>query len=298
MVPALVAVLSLAAAADAPAATRALRVAVPEVRVSGEVDPRHATYFEQALLAETRKLAFVSAIGVSEIKQILAFEYQRQMMGCAADEQCLAEIAGALGVDEMVHAVLASTGTSYAVTAKRISLKGAKVVGQAVKVVRKIDGEELLGTVGPLVAELFPDRSLRAGQVRGVERELVLRLNPPPLPPSVFLATATGVVVTVAAGGVFAYLAMDSRSSYQQLAEQSRTQPVPGSAFRSLQDDIDSRARTANILFGTAAVLGAACVVEAFFTDWHGYRTAPAAPAVRAAPVASGGPGLTVVASF
>ena len=33
---------------------------------------------------------------------MLDFEAQRQAMGCDADDACLAEIAGALGVDEIL----------------------------------------------------------------------------------------------------------------------------------------------------------------------------------------------------
>jgi hypothetical protein len=58
---------------------------------------------ESSLLPEVRKLEGVSAIGMGEIREMLSVEYQRQMMGCQADEACLAEICGALGTDELVR---------------------------------------------------------------------------------------------------------------------------------------------------------------------------------------------------
>jgi hypothetical protein len=36
---------------------------------------------------------------------------------------------------------------------------------------------------------------------------------------------------------------------------------------------MDSRAKTANYLYGAAAILGATAGVTALFTDWHGYRS-------------------------
>jgi hypothetical protein len=39
---------------------------------------------------------------MEEIYEMLQHEKTRHVMGCEADDACLAEIAGALGVDELV----------------------------------------------------------------------------------------------------------------------------------------------------------------------------------------------------
>jgi len=254
---------------------RALRLAVPEIKVVGEVPRRQLAVLEQALLVEVRKVEGVSAVGVSEIKEMLSFEYQRQMLGCQADEACLAEIAGALGVDELVSTQLGATEAGFALTVKRIDMRSTRVVGEAQQRLKRTSGgEELLGAVGPLVASLFPDRALRPGRTRGVAREVALRLNPPPLPRWVFYVTS-GVAVAAAAGGTtYGLMANDSRSQYNALLRRSATEQVPGSQLASLRDQASSRRSAAGLLFGVAATFAVAGGVEAFFTDWHDYRGA------------------------
>lgn len=262
-----------ASPAPAPpqAAGRALRLAMPEVKVVGDLPPRQVQAFEQALLAEVRKLAGLSVIGMAEIRDMLSFEHQRQMMGCKADEGCLAEIGGALGVDELL-AVSLIVDDGVTLSAKRLGLRSAGVAGSQQRRLRRADGEELLAAVGPVVQGLFPERSLRPGRIRGIEPQLALRLHPPPLPRWVFGATA-GAAVAAAAGGItMGLLARDSKEQYDALVRRSATEPVPGGQLVALQRDMDSRGRAATVLLVGAGALGVAAGVEAFFTDWHGYR--------------------------
>jgi len=168
----------------------ALRVAVVDPRASGELPPRPLAAFSQALVPEIRKLEGVSAIGMAEIRDMLGFERQRQMLGCSADESCLAEIGGALGVDELVTVELVLVGQSYALTGRRLDMKRARVVQTFSRRFEKRDGEELVNVVGPLIEGLWPDRALKSGMKRGLDPSVVARLNPPPLPRWVFASTA------------------------------------------------------------------------------------------------------------
>lgn len=261
------------AAADSKPA-RALRLAVPDFRVQGDLPQRQLVLVEQALLAEVRKLEGVSAIGMGEIREMLSFEFHRRMLGCQADEACLAEISGALGTDEMLNAAIVVEGKTATLDLKRINMRAARVTAADQRRLTRASGEELLGAIGPAVQHLFPDRPLRPGRTRGVDKEVALRLNPPPLPRWPFFATAGAAAAALAAGATFGYLASDSRSQYASLAQRSLTEPVSGDQLRSLQSTTSQRARTANILLLTGGVLGLAAGVEAFFTDWHGYRAA------------------------
>lgn len=258
-----------------PAAVRArpaLRLALPDVKTSGDVSPRQVALLETALLAELRKLEGTSVIGMNEIRQMLSFEYQRQMMGCQADGQCLAEIAGALGVDEMVHATVIVAGKTSTFSLHRISMRQARVVGSHTRRLDRAGGEELLGDVGPAVQEVFPDRPLRAGAVRGVDPSVALRLNPPPLPRWPFFATAGAAALAAAGGAVAGLMSADAQSQWRRLANRAATEPVSGAQLADLESTARSRARTANVLFVAAGTLAVAAGVEAFFTDWHGYR--------------------------
>jgi hypothetical protein len=256
----------------APKLKQALRLAIPDVKVTGELPPRQLALLESSLLAEVRKLEGVSAIGMGEIREMLSFEYQRQMLGCAADEACLAEIGGALGTDEMVHSSVIIEGNTANFSMKRINMRTARVVGSHNKRLTRANGEELLGAVGPAIQELFPDRQLRAGFTRGVDKAVALRLNPPPLPKWPFYATAaTAVAAGVAAAGM-GYLSNDAKNQYNSLAQRALTESVPGAQLKDLENTAKSRASSANILLIAAGTLGAAAGVEALFTDWHGYR--------------------------
>ncbi len=250
----------------------ALRLALPDVKVSGDLPQRQVALLETALLAEIRKLEGVSVIGMSEIRQMLSFEYQRQMLGCQADGQCLAEIAGALGVDEMVHAQVIVEGKTATFSLHRISMRQARVVGTHTKRLDRAGGEELLGDVGPAVQQVFPDRALREGATRGVDKSIALRLNPPPLPRWPFFATAGAAVAALAGGVVAGVMSQDAQNQYKSLSQQSLSQPVSGSQLQSLEQTAQSRAQTANILFIAGGVLAVGAGVEALFTDWHGYR--------------------------
>ena len=249
----------------------ALRLALPDVKVTGDLPPRQVALLESALLAEVRKLEGVSAIGMTEIREMLSFEYQRQMLGCAADGACLAEIGGALGTDDMLHASVIVEGKTATFSLRRISMRSARVTGTHTKRLTRAGGEELLGDVGAAVQEVFPDRQLRAGFTRGVDKAMALRLNPPPLPRWPFYATASAAVAAATGGVVMAYMSKDAQSQWKSLAERSRTEPVPGAQLKELERTADSRSRSATILLIAAGVLGAGAGVEALFTDWHGY---------------------------
>ena len=249
----------------------ALRLAMPDVKVTGELPPRQAALLESALLAEVRKLEGVSAIGMSEIRQMLSFEYQRQMLGCAADEACLAEIGGALGTDEMLHPQVIVEGKTATFSLHRISMRAARITGSHTKRLERAGGEELLGDVGPAVQEVFPERPLRAGATRGVAKAMALRLNPPPLPRWPFYATASAALAAAAGGAVMGYLSKDAEDQWKSLSQRSLVEPIPGAQLKELERSAESRARAANVLLVAAGGLAVAAGVEALFTDWHGY---------------------------
>jgi hypothetical protein len=263
------------------------RVGVPEPSVVGEVSPRELAVLSQALVTEVRKLDGIAAIGVAEIREMLALEYRRQMLGCSQDENCLAEIAGALGVNELISSELVVQGNTSTFSLSRIDMRTTKVVAAAQKrLARRKAGEEVLGAVGEMVATVYKDRSLRAGEQRGVAPEVARWLNPPPLGRWVFFTTAGAAAAAAAGGAIYASNADSTRGSYNALATGGGT--VSGSELTRLHDLADKQQRNATILFGLAGALVAAAGVEAFFTDWHNDQAA----------VRIGTSGATVVVKF
>jgi hypothetical protein len=271
----------------------ALRVAVLDTRATGDVPSRALAVWNQSLVPEVRKLEGVSAIGMAEIRDMLGFEYQRQVLGCQADDQCLAEIAGALGVDELVTADLVLNARTYALSLRRVDLRKARVVSSFDRTFAMRDGEELLAIVGPAVEGLFPDRSLRAGKARGVEPATIRRLNPPPLPRWVFWTTGAAAALALGGAGVSHALASDARDEYDRLVESALVVAVPASDLEAAADRVHSRESTRNVLLFTGLGLGVAAGVEALFTDWRNDRRA-AGPV--AAPFVSPGAGGVALA--
>jgi len=258
-----------------PAGARAgtLLVAIPATRVVGDVPSRVQAAFEQSLAVEVRKLDGVAAMGAGEIGDVLASAAEGRMRGCAQDEACLLEVASAIGLGEILSSEIVLQGNDYSMTFRRLSARTGKAVATDTRQVTRGKGDELLRAVGPVVETLYPDRKLRADASRGVSSDVYARLNPPPLPRWVFAATATAAVTTLAAGATFGVLAQQSKSDLQHLVDQSQSQVVPGSELKALQDRLDTNAQMANLFLGIGAGLTVAAVAEAFFTDWHDYRS-------------------------
>lgn len=253
--------------------SRVTRVGVPEPNVHGKVSAREAAVLSQALVTEVRKLEGIGAIGVAEIREMLAQEYRRQMLGCSADSQCLAEIAGALGVDELVSSELVVDGDTSTFSVSRIDMRTTKVLANVQKrLARRKAGEEVLGAVGEVVAQLYKERLLRAGEQRGVAPEVARWLNPPPLPRWIFLATAGTAVAFGAGGALYGLQSNATRSDYNALVKGGPT--VSGAELMRLKDQADDQGTRATVLLGVAGGLAVAAAVEAFFTDWHNDKAA------------------------
>jgi hypothetical protein len=249
------------------------RIGVPDPNVLGDVSPRELAVLSQALVTEVRKLEGIGAIGMVEIRAMLAQEYRREMLGCAVDEQCLAEIAGALGVDELVSSQLVVQEGTTTFTVSRIDMRTAKVAHSTQKrLTRRKSGEESLGAVGEIVETLYPDRVLKAGEVRGVSAEVSRVLNPPPLPRWVFFGTVGAAAVFAAGGTAYAVASNSTRADYNDLVNGGSS--LNGAEMVRLENQADAQRARATLLFGIAGGLAIAAGVEAFFTDWHNDRAA------------------------
>lgn len=232
----------VAPAAVAPSQRRVLRVAVLDPRVTGEVPRRARAALEQALTPELRKVEGLAAINSQEIVDLLGAERQKQLLGCSEDAtSCMEELAGAVGADELVTIDLTLVGRTYALTARRLDTSKAKVLQTHLSQFEQRDGEELLAIVGPTVAALYPERALRAGAVRGVEAEVIRRLNPPPLPRWVFFTTLGLALGAGAASGGFYALAQDGYGKHQALAQQSVMAPVSARELTLLAAELHAR---------------------------------------------------------
>jgi len=255
-----------ARAADGLVAPSALiRVAVYDLELSNIPDGLgNAT--TEALLQEVRKLEGVSAIGMDEVREMLDFEAQRQAMGCEADDECLAEIAGALGVDEILTGKLTEQADGRMMVLKRIDQRRAQIRKTFDTRLEIGNGEEFLLSVGGAIEALFEERQNRPGTTRGVSKKAVLRLNPPPIK-SWMTYAAYGL--TAAAAGLSGLAYMQGVAANDRLnALQGDGNSIPKSEWQPEYDAYQSWQTMNQASAYTAGGLLLTSVVMSFFTDW------------------------------
>lgn len=253
---------------DAPADRAPLRLAVYELQVDG-VPPRVGRIVTDALTSELRKLQGLDAIGMDEIRSMLAHEATKQLVGCEADS-CLTEIAGALGVDELVTGRLSRVGQTSVLSLRRLDMRRATAAGSFEQRLTPDDGEEFLAALGPAVERLYPERALLPSMRRGVADEVALDLNPPPLPLWVFATTASGAALLALAGAAATVAAGLSYASYHDVTAGSVPPgpPVSNTELQALAAQAQGWDLARGVLYGATALVAVAAVVEVFFTDW------------------------------
>ena len=237
-----------------------------------KIQPHAVRVVGESLLGEVRKLSGLQAVAVSEVREMVQFEATRQASGACDDEPCATAVASALGVDELLAGSVGQLGETKVFTMRRLDLKTGKVNASVTRTLKSDNGEELLSVIGPSVEQLFPERDVREGQKRGVSPEVAKRLNPPPLPRWVTMATGGAAVAALATAGVFAGLASGAEGRFNTLMSQSTKDPVPGASVNQAMTDYDSNRTRMTGLLITAGGLAVAAGVEALFTDWQELR--------------------------
>ena len=202
---------------------------------------------------------------------MISLEAQKQMMGCDASESCLAQIAGALGVDELITGNLTELSGSRVLTIRRIDQQRAKVVGTVQERLKVGSGEEFLLAIGPSVEKLYPARVYRPGTTRGVPKKLVLRLNPPPVPRWATETVGWSAAGTALLGGLSYLLTWREHTKYTEQLEGARSSYLVGRYATDLGDRGQVLEKASLTLVLSAAVLGAVFGVLSPLTDWDGF---------------------------
>ncbi len=230
-----------------------------------------------SLLAEVRKIEGISAIGMDEITAMISLEAQKQMMGCDETDSCLAEIAGALGVDEILTGRISELASGRNIALKRVSQTQARVLTSFDERLQPNDGEEFLAAIGPAVKDLFPARKILPGFERGVSAEVARRLNPPPIDKWASLTTASAALVAASIAGVGYRQTLSIQSRYdERLARDQATFADSGhlaspSLYSADEAALDKWGTTVNISLGSAGALALSAVIMALWTDWEGH---------------------------
>ena len=91
------------------------------------------------LASELGKLGVFRVISREDIRNMLALEKEKQQLGCEADQACLAEIGGALGVEYLVAGSITRLGTSHVLS---LVLNNAKTAQVENRVSETVAGDE------------------------------------------------------------------------------------------------------------------------------------------------------------
>jgi hypothetical protein len=243
------------------------------------VEPELASLVGEALLQEVHKLDGRRVVGLAEIRELIGFERQRQLAGCTESE-CLAEIAGALGVDEVLSGSLGRLGDSWLLNLRRQNFHTSATIAQASSRIVGGRGEEFLDAVGPLVEQLYPGVGLKPGVTRGAAPTLRAKasaLTRTGVSKKWAYSTGIAAVVLVGTGAAFGLSSHFAQNDFDSLNRKAATEPVPVEQVTSAYDRARKHALYANVFLGIGAATALASVLLFAFLE-------PDAPALAVMP--------------
>jgi len=115
------------AIAAAPGHAHRTKLAVLDVEDVSGTEAAKAKLITQVLVGELPKQGHFEVLGASEIRSMIGFARQKELLGCHEDS-CLAELGGAMGVDYLVVGQLGKLGSRYRFDLRLINAQKSKVV--------------------------------------------------------------------------------------------------------------------------------------------------------------------------
>ena len=179
----------------------------------------------------------------SDIQAMLSLEEQKMALACEDQASCIAEIGGALGVDELIRASLSRLGSKLIVSMTRIHVQSASVLKRATI---KIENNEDLydEALKDAVLELYEQKAAppKRSQQRAERRDLVVETMTTPVAdggPDLLEWTVMSMGAGAVTGGlVFGFLANAQASKSEQVGGQLAV------------EDAKDLALIANVLYG------------------------------------------------
>jgi TolB-like protein len=141
-----------APAPAAPAASGEKSVAVLDLSASGDVPAGLTATVGQAMASHGTTLPGFKVLSKDDIRRVLSFEQERQLLGCA-DEQCVVNLGAALGADWIVTGNLGKLGEKFLISVRVVDLKAGKALAAADRTVNTI--EELAETAKDLIHKVL-----------------------------------------------------------------------------------------------------------------------------------------------
>lgn len=160
------------------------KFAVLDLQPGRDVDQAVTKGLSELAMAEIQGRHLGECIGSSDIKSMLNLEQSKQLMGCADDASCVAEIGGALGVDLLFAGGITRIGSKYLVSLKLFNVSQAKVLARLSESV-DADEDALLQAFPDMIGRLFAhsDLAQNANTIKDLQLgegacQLVVRSDP------------------------------------------------------------------------------------------------------------------------
>ncbi len=251
-----------------PASKEEIQIAVLDVLGSGPVDPQYVEGLSGVLAAEVASRPELAVTTSADIRQILGFEAERQLLGCDGSS-CMAEIGGALGVDYLISAEVSRVGANWLLNAGLVDVKNARTVHRISR--RTRDEDELIDILIEATQEILVQLGLEAAAPVAHHRPTASRGR---------RSLTSNVALGVGAAGVVGGGILYGTSWATHSAHQAGQEGEPAITWAEAQ------AAQRNAAIGVGLLAGGAAIATAsFFLP----RTAGGGPALAFVPVDGGG---------
>ncbi|MEW5854266.1 MAG: FlgO family outer membrane protein [Myxococcota bacterium] len=131
------------------------KLLVLPIEPRGGVDRVLAENLTASLVDQLRQLGRFQVTALRDVEQALGVEQRRQLAQCDGPS-CIAEVAGALNVDELVHGTLGRIGEEYVLSMTRVRARDAVALGAASRRLPVHREAALLDALPGMVTELAP----------------------------------------------------------------------------------------------------------------------------------------------
>lgn len=150
-----------------------LCVAVVPARAQS-IDRQALTMLTELITVELSKDRRLGVISSTDVREVVALEAEKQVMGCESSTSCLAEVAGAMGARFVVFGQLGKLGSVYLLSLHLFDSEAATAAGRVVVQAESL--EHLVAQVEGAVAQLV-GRALEGRDEETALRVLVLDLK-------------------------------------------------------------------------------------------------------------------------
>ncbi len=224
--------------------SRMAKLAVVDLRTTGNINPKDVEALSALIAAEAGHYS-VKVVAGSDLRTLIGFDKQRQLLGCS-EGSCLAEIGGALGVDYLLSSEVGQIGGRWLLSATLLDVAKATGLQRASRAAKSQDG--LVDLVPTVVAEAFsgilvakepaPPVAVANAEERGGTRRIA----------GYSLVGLGGALL--AGGGVAGFLAYRQHAAAADLAGPAPTQDE----YDTAKAGIANKARIADGLYAAGVI--------------------------------------------